>query len=135
MHNAEADTDEVAKMRSRSIQRHFSHSGPVIVIPVLIEEGKEPAPRGTGYLTLERTEMTLRRYAVVIESTSTEFSAHMRDVLDCAAGCAAAGGTEGETRQNHWMRILKRCVKWARRFRNHTSARIRLKMLYPCLPD
>jgi predicted RNase H-like HicB family nuclease len=40
--------------------------------------------------------MTLRRYAVVIESTSTGFSAYSPDV----PGCAAAGDTLEETRSN-----------------------------------
>jgi predicted RNase H-like HicB family nuclease len=43
-----------------------------------------------------RPEMTLRRYAVVIESTSTGFSAYSPDV----PGCAAAGDTLEETRCN-----------------------------------
>ena len=40
--------------------------------------------------------MTERRYPVVIESTSTGFSAYSPDVL----GCCATGDTEEETRQN-----------------------------------
>jgi predicted RNase H-like HicB family nuclease len=40
--------------------------------------------------------MTLRRYAVLIEHTSTGFSAYSPDV----PGCAAAGDTLEETRCN-----------------------------------
>ena len=40
--------------------------------------------------------MTPRRYSVIIESTSTGFSAYSPDVL----GCVAVGNSEGETRQN-----------------------------------
>ena len=38
----------------------------------------------------------MRRYPVVIEATNTGFSAYSPDV----PGCAAAGDTEEETRQN-----------------------------------
>ena len=38
----------------------------------------------------------MRRYPVVIEATSTGFSAYSPDV----PGCATAGDTEEETRQN-----------------------------------
>ncbi len=40
--------------------------------------------------------MSLRRYAIVIERTTTGYSAYSPDV----AGCAAAGDTEEETRRN-----------------------------------
>lgn len=40
--------------------------------------------------------MSSKRYPVVIERTSTGFSAYSPDVL----GCAAAGDTEEETRAN-----------------------------------
>jgi len=40
--------------------------------------------------------MTARRYAVIIERTSTGYSAYSPDV----PGCAAAGDTEEETRRN-----------------------------------
>jgi predicted RNase H-like HicB family nuclease len=40
--------------------------------------------------------MHKRRYPVVIEPTTTGYSAYSPDV----EGCAAAGNTEGETRQN-----------------------------------
>ena len=40
--------------------------------------------------------MTVRRYPVVIERTNTGFSADSPDV----PGCASAGDTEEETRQN-----------------------------------
>jgi predicted RNase H-like HicB family nuclease len=40
--------------------------------------------------------MSLRRYALVIEPTSTGYSAFSPDV----PGCAAAGDTEEETRRN-----------------------------------
>ncbi len=40
--------------------------------------------------------MSSKRYPVVIERTSTGFSAYSPDVL----GCAATGETETETRQN-----------------------------------
>jgi len=40
--------------------------------------------------------MSLRRYPVVIEATSTGFSAFSPD----APGCAAVGDTEAETRRN-----------------------------------
>ncbi len=40
--------------------------------------------------------MSLRRYSVVIEPTSTGYSAFSPDV----PGCAAAGDTEEETRRN-----------------------------------
>ncbi len=40
--------------------------------------------------------MNARRYPIVIERTSTGFSAYSPDV----AGCAAAGDTEEETRRN-----------------------------------
>ena len=38
--------------------------------------------------------MTLRRYSIVIEKTSTGYSAYSPDV----PGCAAVGDTEAETR-------------------------------------
>jgi predicted RNase H-like HicB family nuclease len=40
--------------------------------------------------------MSSRRYSVVIEQTSTGYSAYSPDV----SGCAAVGDTEEETRQN-----------------------------------
>jgi predicted RNase H-like HicB family nuclease len=40
--------------------------------------------------------MTAKRYPLVIEKTSTGYSAYSRDVL----GCAAVGDTETEVRQN-----------------------------------
>jgi predicted RNase H-like HicB family nuclease len=40
--------------------------------------------------------MSLKRYSVVIELTSTGYSAFSPDV----PGCAAAGATEEETRRN-----------------------------------
>jgi predicted RNase H-like HicB family nuclease len=40
--------------------------------------------------------MSVRRYPVVIEQTTTGYSAYSPDV----AGCAAAGDTEEETRRN-----------------------------------
>ncbi|MGI8741660.1 MAG: type II toxin-antitoxin system HicB family antitoxin [Bryobacteraceae bacterium] len=40
--------------------------------------------------------MNSRRYPVIIERTSTGYSAYSPDVL----GCAAAGDTEEETRRN-----------------------------------
>ena len=40
--------------------------------------------------------MTARRYPVIIEPTGTGYSAYSPDVL----GCAAAGDTQDETRQN-----------------------------------
>ncbi len=40
--------------------------------------------------------MSMRRYPVVIEQTTTGYSAYSPDV----AGCAAAGDTEEETRRN-----------------------------------
>ncbi len=40
--------------------------------------------------------MSSRRYAIVIERTTTGFSAYSPDV----SGCAAAGDTEEETRGN-----------------------------------
>jgi predicted RNase H-like HicB family nuclease len=40
--------------------------------------------------------MSVRRYPVVIEQTTTGYSAYSPDV----AGCAAAGDTEQETRRN-----------------------------------
>ena len=40
--------------------------------------------------------MTARRYPLVIEQTSTGYSAYSPDV----PGCAAVGDTEEETRQN-----------------------------------
>jgi len=40
--------------------------------------------------------VTAKRYPVVIEQTETGYSAYSPDV----AGCAAAGDTEEETRQN-----------------------------------
>lgn len=41
-------------------------------------------------------EMSPKRYPLVIEKTATGYSAYSPDV----PGCAAAGDTEGETRQN-----------------------------------
>jgi len=41
--------------------------------------------------------MTEKRYALVIERTSTGFSAYSPDV----PGCAAVGDTEEETRRNY----------------------------------
>jgi predicted RNase H-like HicB family nuclease len=43
-----------------------------------------------------RLEMSLRRYPLVIEPTSTGYSAFSPDV----PGCAAVGDTEEETRRN-----------------------------------
>ena len=40
--------------------------------------------------------MTLRRYAIIIERTSTGYSAYSPDV----PGCAAVGDTEQETRRS-----------------------------------
>ena len=40
--------------------------------------------------------MSLRRYPMVIEQTTTGYSAYSPDV----SGCAAAGDTEEETRRN-----------------------------------
>jgi predicted RNase H-like HicB family nuclease len=40
--------------------------------------------------------MSARRYPVIIEPTGTGYSAYSPDVL----GCAAAGDTQDETRQN-----------------------------------
>jgi len=40
--------------------------------------------------------MSVRRYPVVIEQTTTGYSAYSPDV----AGCAAAGDTEEDTRRN-----------------------------------
>jgi predicted RNase H-like HicB family nuclease len=40
--------------------------------------------------------MSVRRYPVVIEQTTTGYSAYSPDL----AGCAAAGDTEEETRRN-----------------------------------
>lgn len=40
--------------------------------------------------------MNTKRYSIVIESTSTGYSAYSPDV----AGCAAVGDTEEETRRN-----------------------------------
>ncbi len=42
------------------------------------------------------TQMTTKRYSVVIEPTSTGYSAYSPDVL----GCVSAGATEAETRAN-----------------------------------
>jgi predicted RNase H-like HicB family nuclease len=41
--------------------------------------------------------MSVRRYPVVIEQTTTGYSAYSPDV----AGCAAAGDTKEETRRNY----------------------------------
>ena len=46
-------------------------------------------------LTLDRS-MALKRYPLVIEPTSTDYSAFSPDV----PGCAAVGDTPEETRQN-----------------------------------
>src|SRR4051794_7943893 len=43
-----------------------------------------------------RTEMTSRRYPVVIEKTGTGFSAYSPDI----PGCVSTGDTEEETRRN-----------------------------------
>lgn len=48
------------------------------------------------YTEKGRLEMSLKRYPLVIEPTSTGYSAFSPDV----AGCAAAGDTEEETRRN-----------------------------------
>jgi predicted RNase H-like HicB family nuclease len=50
----------------------------------------------TGQIQEGRTKMSEKRYAIVIERTTTGFSAYSPDV----PGCAAAGDTEKETRQN-----------------------------------
>ena len=42
-----------------------------------------------------RSEVSMKRYPVVIEKTETGFSAYSPDVL----GCVAVGDTEEETRQ------------------------------------
>jgi predicted RNase H-like HicB family nuclease len=46
--------------------------------------------------------MNLKRYPVVIEPTSTGFSAYSPDV----PGCVSAGDTEEETRQNFQEALL-----------------------------
>lgn len=47
--------------------------------------------------------MKARRYPVVIETTSTGFSAYSPDV----PGCAAAGDTEEETRRNFQEALME----------------------------
>jgi predicted RNase H-like HicB family nuclease len=46
--------------------------------------------------------MSARRYPVVIEQTSTGYSAYSPDVT----GCAAVGDTEEETRQNFQQALM-----------------------------
>ena len=46
--------------------------------------------------------MTPKRYSVIIESTSTGYSAYSPDVL----GCVAVGDSEEETRQNFQDALL-----------------------------
>lgn len=57
-----------------------------------------PTSQGTlkRYTEYGRVEMSTRRYPVVIEQTTTGYSAYSPDV----AGCAAVGDREEETRQN-----------------------------------
>jgi len=85
------------EMRSRGSHRHFKHPEQPYVITVPGNEGKELAP-GTLNAILKKAglAMSLRRYALVIERTSTGYSAFSPDV----PRCAAAGDTEEETRRN-----------------------------------
>lgn len=48
------------------------------------------------YTQESRVEVNARRYSVIIEQTSTGYSAYSPDV----AGCAAVGDTREETRRN-----------------------------------
>jgi predicted RNase H-like HicB family nuclease len=48
------------------------------------------------YIEEGRSEMSARRYPVIIEETGTGYSAYSPDV----PGCAAAGDTKEQTRQN-----------------------------------
>ena len=72
-----------------------SHQAFVITVPG--NAGKELAP-GTLNAILQkgRTEMSARRYPVVIEQTGTGYSAYSPDV----SGCVAVGDTAEETRSN-----------------------------------
>ena len=83
------------EMRSKGSHRHFKHPDQRWVITVPGNEGKELAP-GTLNAILKKAglKMTAKRYALVIERTSTGYSAYSPDV----PGCAAVGDTEEETR-------------------------------------
>jgi predicted RNase H-like HicB family nuclease len=52
--------------------------------------------KGSGYTQKGRIEIMVRRYSVIIEQTTTGFSAYSPDVL----GCVAVGDTEADTRRN-----------------------------------
>jgi predicted RNase H-like HicB family nuclease len=84
-------------MRSRGSHRHFKHPTRALLITVPGNDGKELAP-GTLNDILRKAgfKMNDRRYPVIIEQTSTGYSAYSPDVT----GCAAAGDTREETRRN-----------------------------------
>jgi hypothetical protein len=68
-------------MRSKGSHRHFKHPERASVITVPGNEGKELAPGTLNDNTQEgRIETIERRYPVIIEQTSTGFSAYSPDV-------------------------------------------------------
>ena len=83
------------EMRSKGSHRHFKHPEHKFVITVPGQDGKELAP-GTLNPILKLGRAKMKRYPVVIEPTSTGFSAYSPDV----PGCVAVGDTEDETRLN-----------------------------------
>jgi predicted RNase H-like HicB family nuclease/predicted RNA binding protein YcfA (HicA-like mRNA interferase family) len=78
------------EIRSKGSHRHFKHPTEPQVLTVPGNDGKELDTQEAG------TEMTLKRYALVIEPTGTGYSAFSPDV----PGCVSVGDTEEETRLN-----------------------------------
>jgi predicted RNA binding protein YcfA (HicA-like mRNA interferase family)/predicted RNase H-like HicB family nuclease len=82
------------EMRSKGSHRHFKHPEHAYLVTVPGNDGKELAPGTLNAYTKEvRFEMSLRRYSLVIEPTSTAFSPDV-------PGCVAVGDTAEEARRN-----------------------------------
>jgi len=84
------------EMRSRGSHRHFKHPNQAFVITVPGNSALTRAGHLKRYTQKGRTEMSAKRYPVIIEPTSTGYSAFSPDV----PGCAAVGDSEEETRRN-----------------------------------
>jgi len=83
------------EMRSKGSHRHFKHLAHKFVTTVPGQDGQGTrAGHAERYTQNGRAKM--KRYPVVIEPTSTGFSAYSPDV----PGCAAVGDTEEEARRN-----------------------------------
>lgn len=68
----------------------------LFVITAPRNEGKESATHVEHWAQESRSEMSERRYPIMIEKTGTGYSAYSPDV----EGCAAIGDTADETRRN-----------------------------------